>query len=59
MLYEVITIFLTHPGRLLFELSATEEFSKLMVETDTFPTNYYFDLSRITSYNVCYTKLLR
>ena len=36
--------FLTHPGRLLFELSATEEFSKLMVESDTFPTNYYFDL---------------
>lgn len=36
--------FLTHPGRLLFELSATEEFSKLMIENDTFPTNYYFDL---------------
>lgn len=36
--------FLTHPGRLIFELSATEEFSKLIIENDTFPTNYYFDL---------------
>jgi len=37
-------IFLSDRDRILFELSATEEFSRLIQENDSFPTNYYFDL---------------
>ncbi len=37
-------VFMTKSGKIQFELSLTEEFSKLLIETDTFPTSYYFDL---------------
>lgn len=36
--------FMTKAGRILNELSLTEEFARLISETDTFPTSYYFDL---------------
>lgn len=37
-------IFYADQDRILFELSATEEFSRLITENDGFPTSYYFDL---------------
>ncbi|MEL7587101.1 MAG: endonuclease MutS2 [Prolixibacteraceae bacterium] len=37
-------IFYADQDRILFELSATEEFSRLIAENDGFPTSYYFDL---------------
>lgn len=37
-------VFLTDANRIMFELSATEEFSRLIAENDNFPTSYYFDL---------------
>ncbi|MGQ8338533.1 endonuclease MutS2 [Sunxiuqinia sp. A32] len=36
--------FLTDYNRIQFELSATEEFARLIKETDNFPTSFYFDL---------------
>lgn len=36
--------FLTDPGALTHELSATEEFLRLITEFDSFPTSYYYDL---------------
>ncbi len=36
--------FLTDPGALMHELSATEEFLRLITEFDSFPTSYYYDL---------------
>jgi len=36
--------FMTKPGRLTFELALTDEFSKLLQETDNFPASYFFDM---------------
>lgn len=36
--------FLTDAERILFELAVTEEFSRLILENENFPTSYYFDL---------------
>ncbi len=36
--------FLTSFNKINFELSATDEFARLVRETDNFPTNFYFDL---------------
>ncbi|WP_423127637.1 endonuclease MutS2 [Gaoshiqia sp. Z1-71] len=36
--------FMTNSGSIGFELSATWEFSRLIIETDQFPTNFYYDL---------------
>ncbi len=36
--------FMSKPGKILYELSLTEELAKLLIENDNFPTNYYFDL---------------
>jgi len=36
--------FMTKPGKLNFELSLTDEFSKLLQDTDSFPINYFFDM---------------
>ncbi|RKD90604.1 endonuclease MutS2 [Mangrovibacterium diazotrophicum] len=36
--------FMTKPGKLDFELSLTDEFSKLLQDTDSFPINYFFDM---------------
>ncbi len=37
-------VFMTSFNKINFELSATEEFARLIKETDNFPTNFYFDL---------------
>ena len=36
--------FMTKPGKLGFELSLTDEFAKLLQDTDSFPINYFFDM---------------
>ncbi|WP_163712343.1 endonuclease MutS2 [Mangrovibacterium lignilyticum] len=36
--------FMTKPGHLNFELALTDEFSKLLQDSDAFPVSYYFDM---------------
>lgn len=36
--------FMTRPGKLEFELSLTDEFARLLTDTDSFPISYYFDM---------------
>ncbi|WP_372775030.1 endonuclease MutS2 [Mangrovibacterium sp.] len=36
--------FMSRPGQLQFELALTDEFSKLLQESDNFPVSYYFDM---------------
>jgi DNA mismatch repair protein MutS2 len=36
--------FMSKPGRLSFELALTDEFAKLLQDSENFPANYFFDM---------------